>query len=141
MDTVDKATRSRIMSAVKQRGTKAEIELRHALHRLGFRYRLNDKRLPGSPDLVLPRYHVVIFVNGCFWHRHPNCSKATMPKSNVDYWRKKFAENVERDMRKESELTELGWRVIVVWQCEVSPKRLDDLAERLQKALLPQSST
>jgi DNA mismatch endonuclease (patch repair protein) len=141
MDTVDKATRSRIMSAVKQRGTKAEIELRHALHRLGFRYRLNDKRLPGSPDIVLPRYHVVIFVNGCFWHRHPNCSKATMPKSNVDYWRKKFAENVERDMRKESELTELGWRVIVVWQCEVSPKRLDDLAERLQKALLPQSST
>jgi DNA mismatch endonuclease (patch repair protein) len=129
------------MSAVKQRGTKAEIELRHALHRLGFRYRLNDKRLPGSPDIVLPRYHVVIFVNGCFWHRHPNCSKATMPKSNVDYWRKKFAENVERDMRKESELTELGWRVIVVWQCEVSPKRLDDLAERLQKALLPQSST
>lgn len=132
-DTLTPEQRSRLMSRVKGKNTLPEKLVRSLLHSLGYRFRLHRKDLPGSPDIVLPKYKTAIFVHGCFWHRHQGCSKATMPKSNVDYWHKKFAENVERDMRKESELAKLGWCVLTVWQCEVNSRNIDTLAQRLRR--------
>lgn len=122
MDTVDKATRSRIMAAVKQRGTKPEVALRHALHHQGLRYRLNEKRLPGSPDLVFPRYRAVVFVHGCFWHSH-GCKFSTVPSTRQDFWLAKFLANKERDRRKIEALLAEGWRVLVVWECSMKADR------------------
>jgi DNA mismatch endonuclease, patch repair protein len=121
MDTVDKATRSLIMSRVGQKNTGAEIILRSILHRIGFRYRLHDRALPGSPDLVFRRFGGVIFVNGCFWHSH-GCYKSTIPKSRRSFWKDKFAANRERDRRNIRLLKERGWRVMVVWECELLGK-------------------
>lgn len=118
MDTVDKATRSRIMASVRQRDTGPEIKLRRALHRLGFRYRLHCKTLPGSPDIVFPKYKAVIFVHGCFWHSH-GCKYSTKPTTRQTFWQNKFAANKERDQRKIQELREAGWRVLVVWECAI----------------------
>ena len=117
MDTVDRATRSKIMASVGQRNTGAEMKLRKALHRLGLRYRLHDKRLPGSPDLVCPRFRAVIFVHGCFWHRHNGCKATTFPKTRQDFWAAKFETNIARDQRNIEELQKEGWRVAVVWEC------------------------
>ena len=122
MDTVDKATRSKIMSSVGQKNTGPEIKLRKNLHRLGIRYRLNDRKMPGSPDIVFPRYHTVLFVHGCFWHRH-GCNASTMPVTNKEYWTTKFTENIERDKRNTGILIENGWRVIVVWECVLKGKK------------------
>lgn len=110
--------RSRIMRSVKRAHTKPEIFVRRLLHSLGLRFRVNRHDLPGSPDIVLPKYKTVIFVHGCFWHRHSGCRFSTTPKTRVDYWLPKFASNVERDVRKERELKDLGWRVMIVWECE-----------------------
>ncbi|WP_186073654.1 very short patch repair endonuclease [Burkholderia gladioli] len=110
--------RSTLMKSVKQRNTSPEIAVRRALHSLGYRFRLHRKDLPGTPDLVLPRYRLVIFVHGCFWHRHPDCKLASTPKSNAEYWLPKFEANVERDARKEAALRERGWRVEIIWECE-----------------------
>jgi DNA mismatch endonuclease, patch repair protein len=118
-DSLSKAQRSRTMSKVRSADTKPEWILRCGLHRLGFRYRLGNKQLPGRPDLVFPKYRAAVFVHGCYWHRHPGCKDATTPKSNVPFWTKKFAENTERDGRVERELTGRGWRVTVVWECEL----------------------
>lgn len=118
MDSVDKRTRSRIMASVGQKSTGPELKLRKALHRLGFRYRLNDQRLPGSPDLVFPKYHAVIFVHGCFWHRH-GCKYTTTPSTRKEFWIAKFKANIERDQRNINELKKLGWRVLIVWECEI----------------------
>ena len=118
-DTLTPEERSRLMSRVQSKDTKPEWVLRSALHRLGFRYSLRRKDLPGKPDLVLVKYRAVIFVNGCFWHRHPDCRHATTPKSNLEFWERKFRRNVERDKRNHKELCEKGWRVIVVWECEL----------------------
>lgn len=109
---------SKKMRAVRRRDTPAEIRVRSASHRLGLRFRLCDRTLPGSPDIVFPRHHVCIFVHGCFWHRHPDCKKTTMPKSNVVFWTKKFDQNVTRDARKVTALQDLGWRVETIWECE-----------------------
>jgi DNA mismatch endonuclease (patch repair protein) len=117
-DIVDKATRSRMMSGIRGKDTKPELEVRRFLHRLGFRYRLHDKRLPGRPDIVLPKYRTVVFVHGCFWHQHPGCKYATTPDSNADFWHDKLAGNTRRDSRHISELNALGWRSITVWECE-----------------------
>jgi DNA mismatch endonuclease (patch repair protein) len=106
------------MSRVRQRDTSAEIAVRSALHRLGYRFRLHRRDLPGSPDIVMPRHRTVIFVHGCFWHRHAGCRRTTSPKTNTAFWLAKFAANVERDARKGAELEALGWRVIVIWECE-----------------------
>ena len=106
-------------SRIRGKDTKPEMVLRSLLHRAGYRYRLHDKRLPGKPDLVLPRYKTAIFVNGCYWHRHKGCSKATMPKTNTAFWQKKFEDTVVRDARKSSELMELGWCVVTIWECEL----------------------
>jgi DNA mismatch endonuclease, patch repair protein len=121
--------RSRIMGTVGQRNTGPELVVRKALHRLGIRFRLYRKSLPGTPDIVLPGRRVAILVHGCFWHRHQGCAKATTPKSRVDFWSAKFARNVERDSDNARKLAALGWRVVVIWECET--KDLDYLDERL----------
>ena len=121
MDTVDKATRSKIMSRVGQKDTAPEMTLRRALHRLGYRYRLHDRKLPGSPDIVFPKYKAVVFVHGCYWHRH-GCHLSTTPKSRETFWNEKFEANKARDKRNIEELTAAGWRVLIVWECSLKGK-------------------
>mgnify|MGYP001119957750 FL=1 len=118
-DRISAERRSWNMSRIRGKDTKPEIVLRSLMHRAGFRYRLHDRKLPGKPDLVLPKHKTAIFVNGCYWHRHEGCPKATTPKTNTAFWTKKFEETVERDERKNSELIEGGWRVVTVWECEL----------------------
>ncbi len=129
-DTFTKSQRSEIMRHVAGKDTKPERVVRSLLHRQGFRFRLHRKDLPGKPDIVLPKWGAVVFVHGCFWHRHPHCKRATMPADNADYWRAKFARNKARDKANVKKLEKLGWRVIIVWECEL--KRLDELGERLR---------
>lgn len=129
MDVVDSPTRSRMMAGIKSKDTVPEMKVRKYLHRLGFRYRLHARELPGSPDLVLPKHRLAIFVHGCFWHRHPGCRYATTPASNLAFWERKFQANTERDARQHDALSALGWRQITVWECEL--KR--DAADRLQR--------
>jgi len=129
MDTVDKTTRSKIMSMVGQKNTGPEIKLRKALHRLGLRYRLHDNKLPGSPDIIFPRYKAVLFVHGCFWHRH-TCKATTTPGNNQAFWLKKFDNNVARDRRDVETLLTKGWRVAIVWECVLKGKR-GQLPERM----------
>lgn len=118
MAELEAEVRSRIMRSVKRAHTKPEIFVRKLLHSLGLRFRVSRHDLPGSPDIVLPKYKTVIFVHGCFWHRHSGCRFSTTPKVRVEYWLPKFASNVERDARKERELRGLGWRVMIIWECE-----------------------
>jgi DNA mismatch endonuclease (patch repair protein) len=121
MDTVDQATRSRIMKSVGQKDTGAETILRSTLHEAGFRYRLHVRTLPGSPDIVFPRFGAVIFVHGCYWHSH-GCFKSTVPKSSRAFWTEKFKANRTRDKRNIDLLLEHGWRVMVVWECTLLGK-------------------
>lgn len=118
MDTVSVKDRSRIMRAVRHENTTPEIKVRKMAHSLGYRFRLHRKDLPGSPDLVFPKHNLCIFVHGCFWHSHPQCKKATVPKSNMGYWRQKFEDNKQRDRRKARELQTLGWKVVIIWECQ-----------------------
>ena len=118
-DFLSPAQRSERMSRIRGKDTRPEVALRKVLHGLGLRYRLHGVGLPGKPDLVFPRYKAVVFVHGCFWHRHSGCSIATTPKSNTAFWLDKFAKNVARDRRAIQNLNELGWRVFVAWECEV----------------------
>nr|WP_256436978.1 very short patch repair endonuclease [Ensifer sp. ENS09] len=128
VDHLTPLKRSELMSKVKKKDTLPEMRVRSALHKMGVRYRLNLKGLPGSPDIVMRSRGRVIFVHGCFWHRH-DCRKSALPKTNIDFWRTKFQRNVERDQRNVAELTSMGWAVDVIWQCEaVQP---DLLATRL----------
>lgn len=106
------------MSRVKSKNTSPEMRVRHVAHALGLRFRLYRKDLPGKPDLVFPKHKVAVLVHGCFWHRHQGCSKASMPKSRIGYWRRKFAANVRRDQAAEIELLRLGWRVLTIWECQ-----------------------
>lgn len=124
-------SQSKIMRAVRRANTKPELLVRKQLHALGLRFRLHPRKLPGTPDIVLKKHRVVIFVHGCFWHRHDDCRYATTPKTRQDYWLPKFAANVERDARKAADLEALGWRVLVVWECET--RNLAALEERLRK--------
>ncbi|NHB12212.1 DNA mismatch endonuclease Vsr [Burkholderia cepacia] len=127
IDHVNSAKRSEIMRLVPRQGSSAEMLVRRIVWRLGYRYRLNLKSLPGTPDLVFKRRRKVIFVHGCFWHGHENCSKAMLPKSNVEYWEAKISKNRDRDRRVVAELVAAGWSVLVVWQCELrSPQELSD---------------
>lgn len=119
VDTLTPTQRSERMSRIRSRDTKPEIALRKALHSLGFRFRVRKTGLPGKPDLVLAKYRCVIFVHGCFWHRHPGCKVATTPKSNTEFWVEKFTRNVDRDKRVQKQLEEDGWHVITVWECDV----------------------
>ncbi|MEZ1321283.1 DNA mismatch endonuclease Vsr [Pseudomonas fluorescens] len=122
--------RSKIMKSVGRMHTRPEMKVRQLLHRMGLRFRLHQKTLPGSPDIVLPKHKTAIFVHGCFWHRHPSCRYATTPKTRQYYWLPKFDANVERDARKTAQLEALGWRVLVVWECET--KDQCTLEERLR---------
>lgn len=120
------------MAQVRGKNTRPERLVRSLLHRLGYRFTVNgpkNKRLPGKPDIVMPGRKTAIFVHGCFWHRHPGCKHATSPKSNIDYWNAKFRRNVERDRQNQRDLSEMGWKVIVIWECEL--KTLDRVAARL----------
>lgn len=116
MDTVGKEIRSKIMSSVGRKNTGPEMALRYSLYRCGIRYRLHDKKLPGSPDLSLPKFHAAIFVHGCFWHAH-NCEFSSTPSSRKEYWVPKFEVNKSRDKRKIDALLKNGWRILVLWEC------------------------
>ena len=126
MDTLDPAARSALMGRIRGVDTGPERTVRRAAHRLGYRYRLHRRSLPGRPDLVFPARKAVIFVHGCFWHRHEGCSKASTPKTRIDFWTGKFARNVERDREVRDRLERAGWRVLVIWECEIRDRaRLD----------------
>lgn len=114
---MDRQTRSRVMARIRGRDTKPELLLRRALHARGFRFRLNQRKLPGSPDIVLTKWRTAVFVHGCFWHRHHGCRKTTTPSTNVDFWSAKFSANTARDQRALDALATLGWRTAVVWEC------------------------
>ena len=123
------------MSRIKGRNTKPEELVRKYLFSKGFRYRKNDKRLPGSPDIVLPKYRTAIFVNGCFWHGHKGCKYFVWPQNNADFWKSKIIANIERDRKKEAELNERGWKIIVIWECQLKPRAKDNTLESLIKEL------
>ena len=122
------------MSHIRSKNSKPEELVRKYLFSKGFRYRKNVKMLPGCPDIVLPKYKTVIFVNGCFWHKH-DCPRFVWPSSNEDYWRPKIMGNIERDKRNIAELQQLGWTVLTVWECELKKKVIDVTLERLEKRL------
>lgn len=131
MDVVDRVTRSRMMSGIRGKNTRPERAVRSFLHRAGMRFRLHA-RLPGKPDVVLPRYRAVVFVHGCFWHRHAGCRYATIPASNAAFWRAKFTANKQRDAVVRRQLGRLGWRVHVVWSCQVNQRKMDALVARIR---------
>jgi DNA mismatch endonuclease, patch repair protein len=133
MDRLSKEHRSWNMARIRAQNTSPELLVRSMLHRSGYRFRLHRRDLPGSPDIVLPKHNVVVFVHGCFWHRHARCRLAAMPKSRSEFWRQKFRDNVRRDRRAIAHLTKLGWRVIVIWECETRDSR--SLAELIARVL------
>ena len=121
--------RSKNMSAIKSKNTKPEIKVRQILHSMGYRFRLHSKNLPGSPDIILPKYKTVIFVHGCFWHRHENCKYASTPKTRKEFWNKKFITNIERDLQIQEKIKNTDWRSVVIWECET--KNIDNLKGRI----------
>lgn len=127
----ERGTRSYIMSRIRGKDTSIEVMVRSYLFRRGLRFRKNDARYPGHPDIVLPKWRTVVFINGCFWHMHEGCPYARMPKSNIEFWMTKLLRNQARDMCQQAELTANGWRVIVVWECELSRKA--DREARLER--------
>ena len=129
-DNLTKEVRSMNMSHIRSKNSKPEEIVRKFLFANGFRYRKNVKSLPGCPDIVLPKYHTVIFVNGCFWHKH-NCSRFVWPTSNQEYWRQKILHNVERDKRNSDLLQQTGWKVLVVWECELKTKNRSETLQRV----------
>ena len=131
MDKITPEQRSYTMSRIRSKDTTPEMLVRRHLHALAFRYRLHSAKLPGQPDIVLPKWHSVIFVNGCFWHRHEGCKMATIPKSNIEFWQAKFDRNVARDKKAHTALEAACWHVIVIWECEVK-KRLPTLAAEIR---------
>lgn len=133
VDIVDQETRSRMMSGIQGKNTKPELLVRKYLHGRGLRFRLHAKELPGKPDLVFPKYRTVVFVHGCFWHRHPKCKFAYIPKSNTAFWLEKLQGNRKRDAKKVLELRKLGWRSLVVWECSLDDKSLNNLARAIRK--------
>jgi DNA mismatch endonuclease (patch repair protein) len=131
VDIVDKRTRSRMMSGIRGRNTRPELVVRKALSAAGLRYRLHSRNLPGRPDIALGNSRCAIFVHGCFWHRHPGCKFAYTPKSNVQFWLKKFGENVRRDKLAKAALRKAGWRVLVIWECQTNDKALKRLIAKI----------
>ena len=128
-DTVSPEKRSDVMRRVRSKDTSPEMAVRQALHKQGFRYRLHQAKLPGKPDLVLPKHRTIIFVHGCLWHWH-GCKNSRMPNSNVDYWERKIARNMERDTSHRAALENAGWRVVIIWECAIT-EGLDDLVQSL----------
>lgn len=140
MDVHDKETRSYNMSCIKGKNTRPEEIVRKYLFSQGFRYRKNDKRLPGTPDIVLPKYKTVIFVNGCFWHGHEGCRYFVIPKTNTEFWTNKIETNRKRDIRKINDLQTLGWKVIVVWECQLKKEKTDITLNNLKTTIKNQDS-
>lgn len=132
MDNILPGHRSWNMSRIKSKNTMPERIVRSFLYRNGFRFKLHVKNLPGKPDIVLPKYKTVIEVRGCFWHRHQNCKYAYIPKTRIDFWQKKFAQNIQRDIKNQQLLQEAGYDLLVIWECEVSEKKLRELCNLLQ---------
>lgn len=132
VDSISKKHRSWNMGRIKSKDTSPEKIVRSLLHKMGYRFRLHRKNLPGKPDIVLTKYKAVIEVRGCFWHRHKNCKETTTPKSNTEFWLEKFRKNVERDKKNKLKLKELGWKVIVIWECETKNKQeIVDMLKRI----------
>ncbi|MBU8882315.1 very short patch repair endonuclease [Kaistella sp. DKR-2] len=131
--------RSYNMSRIKGANTKPEILLRKRLFAEGFRYRINDKKLPGKPDIVLKKYRTVIFVNGCFWHGHQNCKYFVIPNTRTEFWMNKINGNIDRDLKNEEALIKLGWKVITVWECDLKKTMLEDTVQRITDRLLTSS--
>jgi DNA mismatch endonuclease, patch repair protein len=131
MDRISPAQRSKLMASVRSTNTRPELAVRRVLHRLGYRFRLHSNDLPGKPDVILPKWRVAVLVHGCFWHHHRRCPKATLPKSHVLFWTRKLNDNRRRDRKVQRQLNNLGWRVCVVWECEVAD--IETLAEALDQ--------
>ncbi|CAH14375.1 TPA: DNA mismatch endonuclease Vsr [Legionella pneumophila] len=134
-DKITPEHRSRNMAAIKNKNTRPELEVRSYLFKNGFRYRLHRKDLPGKPDLTLTKYKTVIFINGCFWHRHTGCKLAYTPKSNFEFWEQKFRKNVANDLKKLKQLKMLGWKVIIVWECEIKDKNYHWIDNEIKNGL------
>ena len=133
MDIKTPEERSKNMAAIKSKDTKPEEYVRKSLFAAGFRYRKNDKRYPGKPDIVLPRYKTVVFIHGCFWHQHPGCKESHIPQSKSEYWATKLNRNIERDAFQQELLKNAGWRVLIVWECELKTK--EARKERIKKLI------
>lgn len=128
VDVVTREVRSRMMSGIRSKDTRPEMVVRRFLHRSGLRFRLHDRLLPGSPDIVFPRYGAVVFIHGCYWHRHEGCKYASTPTSNIEFWEKKFAGNIQRDREGVAMLLAAGWRVFILWECALRcPEHLVNL--------------
>lgn len=134
-DRMSKEQRHKCMSRIKSKNTKPEMLVRRYLHAHGYRYRINVKRLPGTPDIVLRKYKTVIFINGCFWHGHEGCKYFVMPKSNTAFWEKKIERNKERDVEKRIKLRMLGWHTIIIWECELKPNNRHTTLQALEQTL------
>ena len=135
VDIISKERRSKNMARIRSRDTGPELVVRRVAHRMGLRFRLYRKDLPGTPDLIFPRHRLAVFVHGCFWHRHSGCRFAYSPKSRVEFWTKKFKQNVTRDRRNRAALQNLGWRVAVIWECET--RNTNIIEDRLREYLYP----
>ncbi|MDE5899554.1 MAG: very short patch repair endonuclease [Treponemataceae bacterium] len=135
MDTLSPEQRHAAMSHNRSRDTAPELRIRSALHKIGFRFRKNDRRLSGTPDLVFPRYKAALFVNGCFWHAHQNCAKFRLPSSNTEYWKKKLARNRERDAADAEKLAADGWRVGIVWECSITGRNRAQKIQNVSEAV------
>lgn len=135
MDVHSAETRSYNMSKIRGKDTKPEVLVRKYLFSKGFRYRKNVKKLPGTPDIVLPKYRICIFVNGCFWHKHDGCKYFTWPKNNADFWKKKIDDNMQRDQKNYRLLSESGWKTIIIWECQLKPgvfnRTMDELLNEI----------
>ena len=131
VDHLTKEKRSWNMSRIRSKDTKPEVAVRSLLHRMGYRFRLHCKHLPGKPDIVLPRYNTAIFVHGCFWHGHKRCKRSNIPKSNQTYWLSKIQRNIERDRDHQKKLKGTGWNVIIIWECEC--KNLEKIVRKIKK--------
>lgn len=139
-DKITPEHRSWNMSRIKGKDTKIEVKVRSWLFAKGFRFRKNDRRYPGTPDVVLPKYRTVIFINGCFWHRHEGCRYATTPKTRTEFWQKKFDRNVANDIKHKEEMEAMGWNVITLWECELKKKQFEEtmqgLAEKINNNII-----
>ena len=135
-DILSSAKRSWVMSRVRSKDTTPERVVRSALHLAGYRFRLYRSDLPGKPDIVLPKYHAAIFINGCFWHQHPGCRKATIPQNNREFWQRKLNRTIERDKQNKIQLQRLGWKVIILWECDIKTS-IDNSLEFIERSLKP----
>ena len=134
-DTLTQEQRRRCMSHIRSKNTMPEILVRHELFRRGYRYRINVSKLPGRPDIVLPKHKTVIFINGCFWHGHEGCKYFVLPKSNIEYWKSKIFGNQQRDRETILKLQQQGWRVIIVWECEIQKSQLPIIIDKIDSII------